>query len=579
MKQMKKIIKNKSIISYSIVLVVGIMTGWILFGGNKNDKISEAQTEKADNEVKWWTCSMHPQIKQDEFGACPICGMDLIPMVAGQDDNNPAMVRMNNSAIKLANIQDTEVQSVVPEKEIYLQGRIVPDERRISSQAIHFDGRIDKLYVKFVGEMVEKGQKLARIFSPQLITAQQELLEATKQGDGFSKLAESARDKLFLMKISEEQITNIVETGKVSSYFDILADQSGFVTKKYLNTGDYVKGGNDLFEITDMSVLWVVFDIYENDLPFIHKGDIISYNVNGNPSVSYEAKITYIDPYVDKKNRTVKARIELNNQKLELKPEMFVSGMLTAKMSKEMLIIPKSAVMWTGKRSIVYIRVPDVDEPIFELREVMLGEDIGENYIIYKGLENGEHVVINGAFTIDAAAQLNNKFSMMNLPEKDPVNDILEFNLDLSVKLAGQLNLILDNYLKLKDVLVNTNLDQALTQNLSLVESINKIDILPAGNPGDYVKSRVTIMKNEAQLMAAADNILDFRRSFKILSSSFIPLVNNSEISSEKVYIDYCPMFDGDKGGYWLSLDSIIINPYFGDEMLRCGEIEEIINK
>ncbi|MFC2128610.1 efflux RND transporter periplasmic adaptor subunit [Bacteroidota bacterium] len=576
---MKNIIKSKRLISYVMVLILGLITGWILFGSNTKESKSNEQTELVENDIKWWTCSMHPQIKQPEFGDCPICGMDLIPLVAGQDDNNPGIVRMNKSAMKLANIQQAEVKKSIPEKEIFLQGRIVSDERRISSQVVHYNGRIDKLYVKFVGEKIVKGQKLARIFSPQLITAQQELLEAIKQGERFSELAKLAKDKLLLMKLNEEQIANIINNGKTSSYFDILADQSGFVTKKYLNTGDYVKIGNVLFEITDMSFLWVVFDIYENDLPFIQIGDLISYSANGNPSTLYKSKITFIDPSVDKKNRTVKARIEVNNQNLKLKPEMFVSGLLSSKMNKESIIIPKSAVMWTGKRSVVYVKVPDMSEPVFEFREVLLGEDLGDKYIINKGLKEGEYVVVNGAFTIDAAAQLNNKFSMMNLPERNPVNDIIEFDLDLTSILKDQLRTVLKHYIQLKDVLIETDHNQAIKMNLLLIEAINGINNLPIGDEGDYIKGKIDILKEEVQKMANAKDILDFRRSFKLLSSAFIPLINNFNISSDKIYIDYCPMFDNDKGGYWLSMDSIISNPYFGDEMMRCGEIEDIINK
>ena len=284
------------------------------------------------------------------------------------------------------------------------------------SQTSHVNGRIENLYVTFTGESVKEGQLIAKIYSPDLLTAQQELLEAAKLQDLQPLLLDAAKEKLRLWKVSEEQINKILQSGSVSPYVNIHANTSGVVIAKNVNQGEYINQGSVLYIISNLSKLWAIFDAYETDLPFLKVGDQLEYTLQSIPGKVYKGRIAFINPMIDASSRTAKIRVEADNRDRNLKPEMYATAKITAPLkgySKEM-VIPKSAVLWTGKRSIVYVKQPNTSTPAFRLREIILGPSLGDQYVIMSGLENGEEIVTNGAFTVDASAQLEGKVSMMN---------------------------------------------------------------------------------------------------------------------------------------------------------------------
>lgn len=357
---------------------------------------------------------MHPQIKEDEPGQCPICGMDLIPLSetdSGGEQIDPDDVQMTESAKKLADIQTTEVRKKTPKKTLYLQGKVNPDERNIASITARFGGRIEKLFISFTGQKVKKGEKLATVYSPELVTAQRELLEAAKQGKKDSPLFKSAKSKLKLWDLDEEQISNILEKGEPILYFEVKSPMTGTVMQRNISRGDYVKEGQPLFKVMDLTKLWVMFDAYESDLPWINVGDKIDYSVKALPGKEFSGKVNFIDPFIKDKSRVAKVRVEVDNPENKLKPGMFVQGRLHSKVAgkEEKLIIPKTSVLWTGKRSVVYVKVPSKDKPVFEYRRIELGPESGDSYVVIDGLSAGEQIVTNGVFKIDAAAQLSSK--------------------------------------------------------------------------------------------------------------------------------------------------------------------------
>ena len=272
------------------------------------------------------------------------------------------------------------------------------------------------MLVNFTGERVRKGQTLALIYSPELVTAQQELLEAAKSKNLQPELYLAAREKLSLWRLSENQINNIEKTGRVKTVFEVLSGTSGIVTAKRVSTGDYVSQGSVLFDVADLSQVWVLFDAYESDLPFLDVGNEIKFSVQALPGKNFTARIRFIDPVIDPVNRVSKVRVEISNGKGELKPEMFTEGVVNARLDeyKNYLIIPRSAVMWTGKRSVVYVKDPDHAEPAFSMREVELGPELSNSYVVLDGLFDGDEIVSEGAFSVDASAQLQGKVSMMN---------------------------------------------------------------------------------------------------------------------------------------------------------------------
>jgi len=417
MKKLKvfKIFPNKYV-NYSLLLLLGIFIGWFFFHSSREiEKKPDQLTEMANTTI--WTCAMHPQIRMPESGKCPICGMDLIPLVQSSSASiDPGSIHFTPEAAQLANVFTTVVSRQKPVKEVRLYGKVQADERLLQSQVSHVPGRIERLTVNFTGESVAKGQVLAQIYSPELINAQQELLETAKIKQAQPAIYEAAKEKLRQWKLTDNQITTIEESGSVQNTVEIFSNTDGIITALRVNTGDYVSQGTVLFDVADLSKVWIMFDAYESDLQFLRKGEKISFTLQALPGENYSSNIVFVDPVIDPVTRVAKVRVETGNQSGKLKPEMFATGIVSATLNEynNYPVIPKSAVLWTGKRSVVYVKQADSEEPVFKMREVELGPMLGESYVVTDGLSEGEEIVSSGTFSVDAAAQLQGKPSMMN---------------------------------------------------------------------------------------------------------------------------------------------------------------------
>ncbi len=412
---MKSIILNKYV-RYGLMVLVGLFLGWLFFYPSATLKEEHNHTvSEKKNEI--WTCSMHPQIKMDKPGKCPICAMDLILL----NQNSTALmdsdaIHFTADAAALANVATSVVSRSKPAKEVRLYGKVQADERLLQNQVAHIGGRIEKLFVGFTGEAVTKGQLLALIYSPDLITAQQELLEAAKDKQSQPAIYEAAIEKLRQWMLNDKQISQIEQSRQVKTKFEVYANTSGVVTTKKVNVGDYVSQGTGLYDIANLSKVWVLFDAYESDLPFLTVGNNVNFSLQAIPGKIFNSTIRFIDPVIDPVNRVAKIRVEVDNGAGKLKPEMFVTGAVKANLNeyKNNLVIPRSAVLWTGKRSVVYVKQPDSGELNFKMREIEIGPMLGNSYVVISGLEEGEEIVSDGTFSVDAAAQLEGKLSMMS---------------------------------------------------------------------------------------------------------------------------------------------------------------------
>jgi Cu(I)/Ag(I) efflux system membrane fusion protein len=407
---------KRKITSLIIALSIGLFGGWLLFHpSHKREKKHDQSTEVAQRTV--WTCAMHPQIRMDKPGKCPICGMELIPLVKNDTTSiDPSAIHLSKEAAQLANVLTSVVTKQKPVKEVRLYGKVQADERLLQSQAAHIPGRIERLSVNFTGESVVKGQVLAEIYSPELITAQQELLETVKTKQLQPDLYEASREKLRQWKLTDEQIAKIESSGVVRNNFEVVSNTAGTVTARRVNTGDHISPGTVLFDIADLSKVWIMFDAYESDLQFLRLGEKLTFTLQALPGIAFSGNIIFIDPVIDPVTRVAKVRVETGNQSGKLKPEMFATGIVSTTLNeyRDNMVIPRTAVLWTGKRSVVYVKQPGTDEPVFKLREIGLGPMLGESYIITDGLAEGEEIVTSGTFSVDAAAQLEGKPSMMN---------------------------------------------------------------------------------------------------------------------------------------------------------------------
>ena len=411
---MKKIFSNKYF-RFSLILIGGFFLGWLFFHSPGKTEDKHDHTAEATKGTIW-TCAMHPQIRMNAPGKCPICGMDLIPLTEGGTNTDLGAIHMTKEAAQLANVITTVVSKQNPVKDIRLYGKVQADERLLQSQVSYLPGRIEKLFVNFTGEVVRKGQTLALIYSPELVTAQQELLETAATKSSQPVLYEAAKDKLRQWKLSENQIASIESSGKVKTDFEVFANTSGIVSARRVNNGDFISPGTVLFEVADLSHIWIMFDAYESDLPYLSQGQKVSFTIQALPGANYSGNISFIDPVLDPVTRVARVRVEISNQGGKLKPEMFATGIINANLNQYQgkLVIPRSAVLWTGKRSVVYVKQAGSDEPIFKIRSVELGPMLGNSYVVENGLMDGEEIVTQGAFSVDASAQLEGKPSMMN---------------------------------------------------------------------------------------------------------------------------------------------------------------------
>ena len=366
---------------YSIyigILAVGLLLGWLLFG---NSIPTETHNQETSNlATAHWTCSMHPQIDLPEFSNCPICDMDLIQAETETEGLSANAFKMTKNAMALANIQTTIVRTGnIENNTITLSGKIEENEEANAVQVSYFSGRIERLNINFTGEKIRKGQLLASIYSPELFAAQQELITASSLKASQPELYRAVRNKLKLWKLSENQINAIETSGKVKENVPIYATVSGTVSEKLVNQGDYIKQGQPLLKISNLNTVWALFDVYENQLESFKKGQEITIITNTNSNKKYKAKVAFIDPIFNTNTRTVKLRAVLNNSANTLKPGMFIEGQIKADTfnKSQTLTIPVTAVLWTGKRSVIYIKT-DPNEPVFEMREITLGTKLGK---------------------------------------------------------------------------------------------------------------------------------------------------------------------------------------------------------
>jgi Cu(I)/Ag(I) efflux system membrane fusion protein len=375
------------------------------------------------------------------------------------------IVTMSQEARRLAEVQTTEVVRGPARVKLNMVGMVFEDETRVASLTSRVDGRLDSVYVDFVGLHVEKGDPIVKIWSPTLIRTQVELFETERSPVYDEDVVQGAVEKLKQFGLTEEQVNKIREEKESVLYVTLRAPISGVVTKKNVFLGDFVKEGTVMYEITDLSKVWVKLDAYETDLPWVRYGQHVTFTTPAAPGRTFSGHVVFIDPMLHMSTRTVKLRVEADNPDLQLKPHMFVSATLEATINAEgqvirpewvgkyicpvhptkvfdeptrcprskqlakppqaygyaaseepvfPLVIPESAILYTGRRSIVYVEVPDTAQPTYVMREVVLGPRAGRHYVVSHGLREGERVVTKGNFEIDSSAQIAGKPSMMN---------------------------------------------------------------------------------------------------------------------------------------------------------------------
>ena len=390
-----------------------------------------------DDDILYWTCGMHPSVKSEEPGKCPICNMDLVPVMRDKEavpgEERKIELTVGPDAARLASIRTTEVTRIMLAKNIRAPGELAYDETRSTVISSRVSGWIERLHADYTGVEIKKGEPLAEIYSPELVTAQKEYLLARG-----TSLEKSAREKLILLGITPGQIERLDKRSEPRTNLPVLSETGGTVVHRYVTDGDFVNRGQPLFHISDLSRLWVYADLFENNLHLIEVGQMASITSDAFPGEEMLAQVSFIEPVLDRKTRSVKVRLDIDNSDRKLKPGMKVDVVLkiplssgvgtmethlgdenhvdvaeahkghgdqgNSKMSKKgVLAVPRSAIIDTGTRSIAFVEIAPW---LYQLRKVSLGTSANGYYIVLSGLEEGERVVERGGFLLDSQTQL-----------------------------------------------------------------------------------------------------------------------------------------------------------------------------
>jgi len=552
--------KTKTYIIGGLILVLGVFLGSTVFSSKSQseEKHNHAQ-DQADDSV--WTCSMHPQIRKDEAGDCPICGMELIPASQMEHEIDPDAIRMSKSARQLAQVETVTVGSQDYNSNLSLSGRLEVNQDETQSISANFNARVEKLYVNEEGEAISKNQVIAELYAPNIQVLKEELSLATQQEN--LELLKSIKTKIQNYQLTLEDVKSI-KNGKLK----LRSPQTGVITQLNIKQGDNIKVDQSLMQIADLSRLWGIVDVYENDLNQIRVGDELTIQTPNHQNIS--GKISFISPTIDNDTRSAKARVVVENSDLKLKPGVFITANIlqnepnTTK-SKSMTV-PKSAVLWTGKRSVVYQQFENDKGLYYKMKEVQIGASTSDVVEIESGLNHGDVVVTHGAFSIDSEAQLANKPSMMNPEGKIARTAHQHGNMEMQDKSTKTSNAqpilveqLVNQYTNLKDKLVADDFEASKIQYKKVNDLLSKLDL----------QSFKTLDK--------INSLEQLREEFITLSEQIISIVKTSNPIDKTIYVQQCPLANRGEGAQWLSFSQQIKNPYYGASMLKCGSVIDSI--
>lgn len=555
----------KQILTYILLLVVGIFIGkWFFSSSEAHEVTSHEHHDHSAEEV--WTCSMHPEIREDKPGDCPLCGMALTLLDEAASSLDPKAIKMSEVAMQMAKVQ-TGFPVASPEHTSYLQldGKLRYNEENKQKLTADFHGRIDAFYIDYEGQEVKRGQVVARLYSPEIEALQRELLMAYAQQEEQPRLFEASLKKLRNWNISQADIDEILTQQKVQSSIQIRSPFDGVVSNLNVRRGNHIERGDLLFEVNNNAFLWAEFQVYEKDAAKVQLGDSIYFTTRAFPGKKWKSKVNFISPILQENKRSFLVRTDVDNSDLQLKPALLVRGEIQSDTrDNQGLWVPKSAVLWTGKRSVVYEQISSNEEIGFLMKEVTTGGTKGDFIEVLEGISSTTEIAINGVFSIDAAAQIAAKPSMMNKREKKTLSERAQWE-EASID-PDVFKLILENYLLLKEALAEDDEKGALEQALSFKAVINQLAITDV----DFKVGLAQLVND----IATSKNIDMARIHFQFLSDALIPLAKQDNPLDEKLYLQFCPMADNDNGAFWLSTEAQIKNPYYGSMMLRCGSVE-----
>lgn len=554
-------------------------------------------TQEKEKKIKYWVAPMDPNYIRDKPGKSPM-GMDLIPVY--EDDEGTSekgVIKIDPVTVQNFGVRTSVVSKGKMGSTIRTIGNITYDEEKVEHIHTKISGWVEKLFVNTTGEKVEKGQKLLSLYSPDLVSTQEEYLQALRYKEKVSAstfpdvvksadtLIEASRKRLLLMDIDIGQINAIAERGEVQKTLDLHSHVTGIVVKKNVLEGMKLDPGMELYMIADISRVWVIASIYEYELPFIKVGQDAEMSLPYEPGSIYHGRITFIYPYLSSKTRTVQVRIEFENPGLKLKPDMYADVMISSKISRKTLLVPSEAVIRTGSRNVV---VTSLGGGKFLPKEITTGSE-GEGFVqVLSGLDEGDTVVTSGQFLIDSESNLREAINkMLEVQQQSPADESQQPSAHKPAETgmqemkpgeeaaadkgqSGLMMKLIDSYLKIHDALVAESPSDAAAETQAMA---NVIEEVKSSGEEVALKDDIALIEESLKGLLSGD-LGKARSSFKSMSRGLIAFVKGparEEAVSSGIKLYYCPM----EKERWLQKGPELKNPYLGKDMLICGSEEK----
>ncbi len=639
-------------IAMIVVLILGVGLGFLLDSETARDVAHQHEGEAEVEAPEFWTCSMHPQVRQPEPGQCPICAMDLIPVESGGGEDvalDPNQIHLTPNAIALAEVRTAKVERKFVTATVRMVGKVAYDESRVGHITAWVGGRVDRLFADTTGMPVRKGDHMVQLYSPDLLTAQEEFLQAAESlkrlSDSSSDVIrrsartnlDAAREKLELLGLAESQIESLRESGKASDEITIYAPTGGIVVERLVNEGAYVQTGTRIYTVADLSRVWLVLDAYESDLGKLRYGQKVTFEVEAFPGETFDGQVSFISPVLNQMKRTVDLRVSVANPDGRLRPGMFANAMVEVVLGQsgvvgdpalkdkwvcpmhpeivkdepsacdicEMpltrvenlgylnpgeeqqpaLVVPVSSVLQTGKRAVVYLKVPDQDG-VYEGREITVGPKADDYFIVESGLSEGDVVVERGAFKIDSAMQILAKPSMMNpgsVSDEDEMHDHAGTTTKIETPEAfdKQLTGLYNAYYKIQEALSQDDADAAAEVVNEARAAFAGVDMtLLAEEPHMAWMVHHRAIDKALEELDEASGIESQRAAFALLSDAMTAAAREFGGGLDASVLVYqCPMAFNNRGAIWLQDKAGTENPYFGSAMFACGDQIEVIKE
>ena len=603
-----------------IVIAVGSVTAVLAASGALKKWFDREQKSSAST-AQLWTCGMHPQVIQDQPGLCPICHMDLTPLKAGAPSANDGMpsptVTIDPVVVQNMGVRTAKVTRGPLHMTVRAVGLLKEAEPNVHDVNLRLSGWVEKLYANTEGMHLAKGDPLFDLYSPQLQTAVEELLAARRAssapgGDELSTkttaaLYESAARKLVLLGLSKEQVEKLATLDRAPRTVTFTSPISGHVTEKSIVEGAAVKEGERALRIIDHSELWLDAQVYESQLPFIKQGQKATATVASLPGRKFEGEVVFVHPHVDHMTRTVMVRLVVPNESMVLKPGMYATVLIAAKLADQAVLVPREAVIDTGTRQVAFLARA---KGHFEPRNVRMGV-LGQDGLvqILEGLSPGEKVVTSGQFLIDAESRMKEAIQKhlreklqgpqrppehvvhVPSPESQPATTPVEAappgatepTTAIATRPAGRggetgadhVAAVAEAYLNVADFFGKPQQGDQPAEVQPLIAAAQQ---LVANVPPDEKALADEVLKAASDLKGQP--IQQQRELFKPLSAAIIALVDQvppSDAVAQQLLVMHCPMADDNRGADWLQTSEPLANPYYATSMKRCGEIKRTI--